>query len=307
MRPVRFVSYRDVNGDASGHHVWTGFGGATIKGRLPIAGRTSLYGEAGLGVASRHGFGVGDAVVVRDSSYATVLLGAGMEYRLHPAWDLTAGVTVIPGSASERASRAVMIDGGFRYTLRPLPDDRVEANRDGPYAFHGHLVQVEYSTAVGYSINRFLSTTVPVFWKGDVQTDRGIAGHYQQNVFHTRTIFAIDLGVSASAWRTRGGGEHFFTLSAYPLFRFTPVRTRAADVFFCYSLAGPTFISSRTLAGRDLGSRFTFQDFLGGGVALGADKRLTLGVKINHYSNGNLFPENAGVMVPVTLTAGWAF
>src|SRR5579884_3019150 len=31
MRPVQFVSYRDVNGDGRGHHVWTGFGGATVR------------------------------------------------------------------------------------------------------------------------------------------------------------------------------------------------------------------------------------------------------------------------------------
>src|SRR5215471_14557776 len=30
MRPVRFVSYRDVNGDSAEHSVWTGFGGATL-------------------------------------------------------------------------------------------------------------------------------------------------------------------------------------------------------------------------------------------------------------------------------------
>src|SRR5262249_18711487 len=91
----------------------------------------------------------------------------------------------------------------------------------------------------------------------------------------------------------------------YPLFRFTPFRTRRADAYFCYSLAGPTFISSRALDGRDLGSRFTFQDYLGAGVFLGSAKRIVVGVKINHYSNGNIFPEDAGVMVPVTFTVGW--
>jgi len=93
----------------------------------------------------------------------------------------------------------------------------------------------------------------------------------------------------------------------YPRFVFMPIRTRSVDAYFCYSLAGPTFISSRTLEGHDLGSQFTFQDFLGGGVFLGAEKHVAIGVKINHYSNGNLFPENAGVMVPVTFTVGWAF
>jgi len=172
---------------------------------------------------------------------------------------------------------------------------------------HKRVLQVEYTTAFGYSINTFLSTTVPVFWKGDVQVDRGAAIHYDRTVYHTRSVFSIDIGTSASIWRTRVDRHDFFTLSVYPLFRFTPIRTRSVDAYFCYSLAGPTFISSRTLDALDLGSQFTFQDFLGGGVVLGAAKRVVVGVKINHYSNGNLFPENAGVMVPVTFTFGWAF
>jgi hypothetical protein len=148
---------------------------------------------------------------------------------------------------------------------------------------------------------------VPIFWKGDVQVDRGVAVHYDRMVFHTRSVFAIAAGTSVSIWRTRADAADFYTLSVYPRFVFVPMRTRMVDAYFCYSLAGPTFISARTLDGRDLGSQFTFQDFLGGGVVLGAAKRATIGVKINHYSNGNIFPENAGVMVPVTFTVGWAF
>lgn len=307
MRPVRFVIYRDVNGDAAAHSVWTGFGGATLKGRAPIAGRVSLYGETGLGIASRHGFNQDAAPVVRDTSYASILLGAGVEYRLRPTWDLTAGATYIPARARDRESRALMVDGGFRYTMRPLPQDRVEANRDGGFAFRAHRLQVEYSTGFGYAINTFLSTRLAVFWKGDIKVDRGIAVHYDQNVFHTRKIFALDVGTSASDWRTRQSREGFFTLSVYPLFRFLPVRTKRFDVDVCYSLAGPTYISTRLADGRDLGSRFTFQDFMGVGVLVGKARTVALGVKINHYSNGNVFPENAGVMVPVTFTAGWAF
>jgi hypothetical protein len=301
------VKYRDVNGDGQGHSVWTGLGGATLRGRAPIAGRVSLYGEAGLGITSRHGFNQGATPVVRDASYASILLGAGAEYRLSPTWDLAAGVTLIPSNARDRESRALMVDGGFRYTMRPLPEDRVEASRGGGFAFRPHLIQVEYSTGFGYTINTFLSTRVPVFWKGDVQVGRGVAVHYEQNVFHTRKIFALDLGVSLSDWRTRKGGEGFFTLSAYPLLRFFPVRAKMGDVYLCYSLAGPTYISARRAAGRDLGSRFTFQDFMGAGVLVGKSRTVALGVKINHYSNGNLFPENAGVMVPVTFSVGWAF
>ena len=310
MRPVRFVTYHDVNGDSAGHHVWTGFGGASVKARAPVVERTSIYGELGLGIASRHGFDLNGTSAVADASHAAPLLGAGVEYRLRPSWDLTAGATFIPGRASDRQSGALMVDGGFRFTIRP-PDAAAQAAGQASNAEdlfpHKRLLQFEYTTAFGYSINTALSTKVPIFWQGEVQVDRGVAVHFARVVFHTHSVFAIDAGTSVSIWRTRADAETFYTLSVYPRFVFMPIRTRSVDAYFCYSLAGPTFISSRTLDGRDLGSQFTFQDFLGGGVFLGAEKHVAIGVKINHYSNGNLFPENAGVMVPVTFTVGWAF
>lgn len=306
MRPVRFVRYADVNGDATGHHVWTGFGGASMTARAPVAARTSIYGEAGLGIASRHGFRIDGTPVVADASHAAALLGAGVEYRVRPSWDLTAGATFIPGRASDRESATLMVDGGFRYTIQRRTAAQA-ATDTGRRFTPDRTIQLEYTTAFGYSINTFLSTKVPIFWKGDVQVDRGFAVHVTQNVFHTRSLFSIDAGASVGVWRTRARGERVSTLSVYPLFRFTPIRTRRADAYFVYSLAGPTFISSDALDGLDLGSRFTFQDFLGGGVLVGPAKRVAVGVKINHYSNGNLFPENAGVMVPVTFTAGWVF
>jgi len=309
MRPVRFVTYHDVNGDEVGHHVWTGFGGASLKLRAPIASRTSIYGEAGLGIASRHGFGVAGTPAVADASHAGPLVGAGLEYRVRPSWDLAAGATFIPGRASDRESAALMIDGGFRYTVRQASESADVSQGFTPDSLfpRKRLLQFEYTTAFGYAINTALSTNVPIFWKGDVQVDRGVAVHYDRTVFHTSSVFAIDAGTSVSIWRTRADADDFYTLSVYPRFVFIPIRTRTVDAYFCYSLAGPTFISSRTLDGRDLGSQFTFQDFLGGGVVVGGAKRATIGVKINHYSNGNLFPENAGVMVPVTFTFGWAF
>ncbi len=322
LRPVQFVSYQDLNGDARGHSVWTGFGGATIKARAPIAGHTAIYGEAGLGIASRHGFDQNGAVAVPDASHAAVLLGAGLEYRVARSWDLTAGATFIPGSAGDRESNALMIDGGFRYTIRQPPtqgsagstartggvgQDAPGLTAAGASPDRRNLLQFDYTTGFGYSIVNVLSTEIPVFWNGQVKVDRGVAVHYDRVVFHTRQIFAIDAGTSVSVWRTGVGRTGFYTLSVYPRFVFTPIRTRTLDAYVCYSLAGPTFISSSTLDRLDLGGRFTFQDFLGGGVVIGAAKRAALGVKINHYSNGNLLPENAAVTVPVTFTLGWRF
>lgn len=308
MRPVRFVSYADVNGDAIGHHVWTHFGGLTGRVALPIAARTSIYAEAGLGITSRHGFNWSTgAPVVADAHYASWLAGAGLDRRISRGADLTAGFTYVPGSDAVAEPHALMVLGGFRYTMRPLPPEAVEANRSAGYVFPENLLQIEYSTGFGYAINTFLSDRVPVFWGGDVKTDRGIAAHYDRNVFHTRKVFALDVGASASSWRSRNDRDRFATLSVYPLFRFMFLRMSAGDLYACYSLAGPTYITQRTLDGRDTGRHFTFQDFIGAGAYLGRRRNIVAGVKINHYSNGNIFTENAGVKVPVTFTLGYAF
>jgi hypothetical protein len=307
MRPVRYVTYRNVNGDLSAHHVWMHFGGVTMKVRTPLTPRVSVFGEGGLGITSRSGFENGTASVVRDSHYAAPIAGGGVEYHVNPAWDLTVGTLYSPGRSPDAQPHTLFTSAGFRYTMRPLSPERVDANRSGGAIFPVNIVQLELSTAYGYGVNTFVSRRVPVFWGGNVKVDRGFAVHYTRNVFHSRRLFALDLGTSASHWRSRTDRDRFYTLSAYPLFRFTFLRTRSADVYAVYSLAGPTYISRSFIDGRDTGNRFTFQDFMGAGVFVGRRRNITLGVKINHYSNGNIFTENAGVKIPITVTTGITF
>jgi opacity protein-like surface antigen len=308
MRPVRYVTYTDVNGDATAHHVWTHFGGVTARLGLPIVARLSIYGEAGLGITSRDGFNRSDgAPVVRSAHYASWLAAAGVDRQITRTVDVTAGVTYSPGRGAVAEPHALLVSGGFRMTMRRLPQEEVEANRRSGDAFPANLLQVEYSTGFGYAINTFLSDRVPVFWGGHVKVDQGFAAHYDRNVFHTRKVFALDFGASVSSWRSRKEGQRFATLSAYPLFRFMFLRTAAADLYVCYSLAGPTYISEHILDGLDTGRHFTFQDFIGAGAYLGRHRNIVAGVKINHYSNGNIFTTNAGIKVPVTFTAGYAF
>ena len=162
-------------------------------------------------------------------------------------------------------------------------------------------------TCSGYGVNNFFSQTVPIFWGGNVETRRGFTLDYERNVFHTKKGFAFDLGASASYWTSDGDGTIFRTLSVYPLLRFFLARTEPADVYFSYSLAGPTFISRTVIDGRDTGERFTFQDFMGVGMFFGKARRVNAEIGIKHYSNGNIFTRNASIKVPLTLTLGLAF
>ena len=308
MRPVNYVTYTSVRpGDTDAHHVRVNFGGVTLKARAPLRGRWSAYGESGLGFTSRTGFDIGDTPVVTDAHYASLLVGGGIEYRITPAWDLTGGVTFSPGRAGVNQPRTVFSSGGFRYTMRPLPPDRVEANRNAGFIFPRQIVQVEYSSGSGYAVNNFVSRKMPIFWGGHAKVDFGIAPHYERNVFHTRRVFGLDVGASAGFYNTRENNDRFYTLSVYPLFRFTFLRARLADMYFAYSLAGPTYISKIVLDDLNTGRHFTFQDFMGIGWFVGRSRNLNIGVKINHYSNGNIFTQNAGVKIPLTFSLGYAF
>ena len=308
MRPLNYVSYMSVRpGDADRHHVRVNFGGVTMKARIPVLRRWSVYGEGGLGFTSRTGFNLGEMPVVTDAHYASLLLGGGAEYRLTPSWDLTGGMTFSPGRDEVRQPHTVFFSSGFRYTVRPLPAERVDENREAGFIFPRHVIQVEYSSGTGYGVNDFVSRKVPIFWGGHAKVDFGIAPHYERNVFHTRKVFALDVGASAGFYKTRQNDERFVTLSVYPLFRFTFLRARLADMYFAYSLAGPTYISRVILDDLNTGRHFTFQDFMGIGWFAGVNRNLNFGVKINHYSNGNIFTQNAGVKIPLTFSVGYAF
>ena len=222
--------------------------------------------------------------------------------------DILFGATYSPGRKSLSQPSTRLYTTGIRFHMRPLPAATVETNRRAGFAFPRSVVRLGYTTnLLSYGLNNFFSRKVPIFWGGNVETRRGFTLDYQRNVFHTRKVFAFDVGASASYWKSNGNREIFRTLSVYPLFRFFLARTEPADLFFGYSLAGPTFISRATIDARDTGERFTFQDFIGIGAFFGKTRRMNAELGIKHYSNGNIFTSNASIKIPLTLTLGLAF
>jgi hypothetical protein len=56
-----------------------------------------------------------------------------------------------------------------------------------------------------------------------------------------------------------------------------------------------------------MGGHFTFQDFMGVGVFFGSKRNFVAEVNLNHYSNGNIFPHNDAVKVPLGFSVGYCF
>lgn len=309
MRPVKWVEYRNVNNTNQTLTVWMNVAGLTVAGKLPLSKKIALNTEAGLGLIMRRGFNMNNQAVVKRASYATGLFGATLQYKLNHKWDLQLGTTYSPANDKELQPATVFHSAGFHYTLRELSPARVDVVKKAGYHFPRQIFSVAYaSNTLGYGANNFVSKgVVPIFWGGEVKARHGLLLNYQHNLFHSRKVFSLDWGLQAGFWKTDRDGTNFFTLSAYPMMRFHTIRSKKTDFYLEYSVAGPSFISKTKMDGLDTGEKFTFYDQMGLGVFTGKNKNLNLGLRIAHFSNGNLFPNNDGVMVPLTFSLGYSF
>ena len=310
MRPVLWIAYHNVNGDMQDSSVWMNVGGLTARGRLPLRGKWSLIGEGGLGLVTRHGFTFDSEAAMRGIAYGTFLYGGGIDYRLNEKWDLLSELIVAPGNAGDKQPATVFFAGGFNYTLRRVPSQ--PAGQESPDApiWPRNIVQIGYATnAVGYGVNDFFTDRhkFPIFWGGLINAANGVSVEYRRNLYHTRRWFALDAGASVSTWKSNRDGSRFYTAALYPVLRLPIVRTNPWEFYFSYSLVGPGVISRTNIDGLEVGKNFTFQDYLGFGMYFGRSRRITAETRIQHYSNGNIFPENSGVTIPLAFYLGTSF
>jgi len=309
MRPVNWVQYKDVNGDNTFHSVFLNILGFTAKSGLSLTKDLSVYGEAGPALFTRLSTQKDDSVLLKGATYLTLLAGAGLEYTINNKWKVRAGTLWSPANDKAKQPHTIFVSGGITYTMHPLPEKIVQRNLNSGFIFPRNSIQAGYTTnAPGYGINRFFGEgAVPVFWTGDVRIRQGISVQYQRNIFHGRKIFSVDWGSSVSFWKTEKNNDAFITWSVFPLFRFTLLRFKPIDFYFDYSAAGPAYISKVILDDKNTGKHFTFQDFMGIGIFAGKKRNINAEIKIQHYSNGNIFTANPGLQVPLTFNAGFAW
>ncbi len=310
LRPVGWVEYQNVNGDNENHTVWMNIAGLTLKTQLPLSQKFSWYGEAGLGIVTRKGFKINNNWAVKNASYATGFMETGLRFRLNNKWDLIAGLSYTPKNKKEKQPATYFYSSGFTYNMRPLSVEKLSDKKKAGYKFPRNTLQIGIATnSLGYGANNFASkkSPIPFFWGGDAELRNGVSLHYHRNIFHAKKVFSFDWGVSAGVWNTRLQKQTFFTLSAFPILRFNIFHTPSADYYFYYSIAGPTYISKTVLDNEQTGRHFTFQDLLGIGSFIGKDRKINAELNIGHFSNGNIFPYNGGVKVPLTFCLGYTF
>jgi len=308
MRPVKWVEYHNINGQRLTKTVWMNIAGLSLNAQLPLTNKVSFSVEAGLGIITRNGFEIDNRPVVTNANYGTGLFGAALQYHLNKKWDLQISSAWSPENKKVRQPASFFLGAGFNYYLHPLTDEKLQAVKKSGKIFPKQFLVAGFTTnGLGYGANNAVSKgPIPIFWGGDAQVRTGFSASYQRNIFHSKRVFSFDWAVGVGIWKTKGN-ESFFTFSLNPILRFTVLRTSAADYFLEYSVAGPSFISKNKLDDIELGRKFTFHDFMGMGVYTGKKRDFYAGIRIAHYSNGNLFPQNDGVMIPLTFNIGHSF
>ena len=306
MRPVDWVIYKNINGDQKTHSVWMNIAGITIATQMPVHKKFSLFAETGPAFITRKGFDINGIPVVNDATYISLLAGTALQYHINKKWDLQIAATWSPKHAKDKQPHTVFYSAGFNYHLKELSKEKIEKNIKSGYRFPKQLIQVGYTTnTTGYGVNNLFSKKIPVFWGGVAQVKQGFTLNYQRNIFHARKIFSLDWGAGIGYWKSEKKQDEFFNLSLYPVLRFMMIRSKKVDMFFEYSVAGPSFISKKIIDNENTGQHFTFQDIMGIGFFAGTKKNWNGGIRIVHFSNGNIFPENAGVKVPLTFSLGY--
>jgi hypothetical protein len=320
MRPVAWVKYQyKVNGSLQSHinSVWTNVGGFTLKGILPIGKKFSVYGEGGLGIITRAGFEDAQGnPVVKDANFPTLLFGAGLKYHLSKKWALQVVGNYSPAVQQYNQPYTSYLGTGFAYSFVPYTEKHIKKTAESGVIHPKQWFQIGYSSnLIGYGVNNFVSNKYfPVFWGGMAHVKQGLTLNYQRNVFHSARVFALDWGVNASVWETSGmhgsqnlAQQKFFTFSVFPVFRLNYLHTKDFYAYFYYTVAAPTFISAKKIDGFNTGEHFTFMDNMGTGIFFGEKRNLNLELKIGHYSNGNIFPNNDAVKIPLSINIGHTF
>lgn len=312
MRPVVWMKYKYTVDELQFDHlldlrVWMNYASLSMKYKHSLNKRLAMFAEGAYTIVTRNGYTGWYGTVIKNAKYSSVQIGGGLTYELDKKWGLSLSGIFTPQNKKEKQPHTSFISTGFSYHLQAYTKKQVEKTSKSSNFYPKQIIQLGFSSnAFGFGVNNFLER-VYLFWGGKVQVNHGLSVTYQRNIFHSSKVFSMDWGANFSIWKSELNNETFITLSVFPVLRFTFLRTRSADAYLFYSVAGPTFISHISIDGVNTGGHFTFQDNMGVGLFFGRQKKYNAEIRIGHYSNGNILPRNPGIKIPLTFNLGFTF
>mgnify|MGYP003316217875 CR=1 FL=1 len=151
----------------------------------------------------------------------------------------------------------------------------------------------------------------PLFWSASTKVDTGWVLMYEQTIYHNKRFFSLDAGSNASYWHVNAHGNTQPAQSLYTLSGFLSMHVwipmSRVHPYLYYSVAGPTLMSDSQFSTTRFSNDFSFQDQLGIGILFNKKPNIDLALKMIHYSNGDVFPINGGIDVPVVVSLGIRF
>lgn len=317
IRPASWFKYDNINNIGYERSVWINAWSLSLKKDFTLGNRFNLFAEAGIANLTRVGFSINDEVIYEDAHYTSFLYGFGAQYRLSNKWRLSANGTFLPKSDKYNQPAISQATLGFEYHLQQLDDKTAIEFANNKYFFPNNIFQINYGTsAIGFGMNEFFSMNlqvgnfdsfgIPIFWLGDVKAEHAFSLTYQRLIYRSEKIFSLDWGVSATYFQS-GEKNNVYAFSIFPVLRFYLLRRKGFDFYANYSIIGPTYITKTIIDDLDTGTNFTYQDILGFGVFFGSQRKYNFEMRIMHYSNGNIFTDNAGVAIPIQFTLGKTF
>ena len=319
MRPASWFKYDNVNNIGYDRSVWINAWSLSLKKNFNLNNKLSFYTEAGGANVSRIGFSINDEVIYDDTRFFSFIYGFGFNYKLSEKWRLALNGTFIPKSAKENQPSISQYSLGFEYHLQKKSEkEAVELSEKPAYFFPKNILQVSYGTSkIGYGVNKFLSMNtkvgnfesfgIPIFWFGELKTTQSFSLTYQRLAYKSKKVFSLDWGASVTGFQTNKSNKTVYAFSLFPVLRFYLLRRKSFDMYTNYSLIGPTYLTKSDIDGIDTGPKITYQDTMGLGFFLGEKRKYNFELRIMHYSNGNIFPKNAGVAIPIQFTFGKTF
>lgn len=318
LRPASWFKFDNINNIGYERSVWINAWTLSLKQNINLNKKLSVFGEAGVANVTRVGFSINDKVIYSDAHFGSVLYGFGFNYKLNDKFRLNLNGTFIPEKEKHNQPSISQVTFGFEYHINKLTEEKAEQFENNKYFFPNNLIQVSYGTSkVGFGMNRFFGMSlkvgnfesfgIPVFWVGEVKAANTFSVTYQKLAFRTEKIFSLDWGVSVTYFNTEATNEKVLAFSVFPSMRFYLMRRKNFDFYTNYSLIGPTYLTVKNIDKLNTGPKITFQDTMGFGVFFGKKRSYNAELRIMHYSNGNNFPQNAGVAVPIQFTFGKTF
>jgi len=308
LRTLGDPKYIGIAEPADYHNVMASFFSLALRPTLPLSRKFWLYGETGVGYVSRKGFKVNNIVGIKSNGVYSPMIGGGLSYRVNDGIFLNVKLRYMFANNGMKQPSLFFAGIGFYYLL--TEKKRAASNNASNYVFPLNTIELSYYDHYLFEVDAskaFSPPYIPIFFQGAVDVTNGGILMYLRNFFHTKKNFSLEWGLSVGTYASRELRQQFVTVSIFPEIRIWMVRCPRFDLYFTYSIAGPSYISRYVIDGRDSGGNFTFQDFLGLGAILGSGKHVSVALKIVHYSSGNLYSHNPGIKVPVMFALAYTW